>query len=118
VLLSDVPDKMSGELCVYPGSHEKMALHFAPPGVIEDVRVRGNKALPTGAGTDTLFGGAAAVHCTGRAGDVFVANYLTAHFVAPNMSPHIRYAVYFRVHAPSLEQRRATGGDATDSMVR
>ena len=27
----------------------------------------------------------------GKAGDVFLANYMTAHFVAPNTSPDIRY---------------------------
>ena len=30
-------------------------------------------------------------------GDVFFANFMTAHFIAPNTSPFIRYAIYFRV---------------------
>ena len=35
--------------------------------------------------------------CTGRAGDVFLANYMTAHLIAPNTSPNTRYAMYFRI---------------------
>eukprot|EP00469_Lotharella_globosa_P000157 CAMPEP_0167807532 /NCGR_PEP_ID=MMETSP0111_2-20121227/22605_2 /TAXON_ID=91324 /ORGANISM="Lotharella globosa, Strain CCCM811" /LENGTH=109 /DNA_ID=CAMNT_0007705445 /DNA_START=422 /DNA_END=748 /DNA_ORIENTATION=- len=37
-------------------------------------------------------------HFVGKAGDVVIVNYLTAHSVAPNRSPNIRHAVYFRVH--------------------
>lgn len=33
----------------------------------------------------------------GMPGDVFFANFMTAHFIAPNTSPFIRYAIYFRV---------------------
>ena len=56
----------------------------------------GNQALPTGKSTWQIFK-QKPCHCTGKKGDVFLANYLTAHFVAPNTSPFIRYAVYFRV---------------------
>eukprot|EP00913_Durusdinium_trenchii_P026188 g24568.t1 len=41
------------------------------------------------------------VHCTGKAGDVYIANYMTAHLVAPNTSSDIRYACYFRFKATS-----------------
>ena len=46
-------------------------------------------------------------HCIGKAGDVFIANYMTAHFVAPNTSADIRYAVYFRVHGPGFDALRS-----------
>ena len=39
---------------------------------------------------------------------------MTAHFIAPNSSPHIRYAVYFRVHGPEFDGR---GGSAPESML-
>ncbi len=54
-----------------------------------------------GATTDGLLG-QNPVHCLGHAGDAFLANYMTAHFVAPNTSPAIRYAVYFRVKGPGF----------------
>jgi len=46
---------------------------------------------------------------TARAGDVFLAHYLLAHTAAPNFSPHVRYAVYFRIAAVanSLHWREA-----------
>ena len=44
-------------------------------------------------------------NCIGKAGDVFLANYMTAHFIAPNTSPYIRYAVYFRITGPKFENK-------------
>ena len=81
VLLSDVPAPMAGELCCYPGSHLALASHLAAPGAMDALRANGNTVLPTDR-TDTLFERPAA-HCTGKAGDVFLANYMTAHFIAP-----------------------------------
>lgn len=93
------------------------------------------------------------MHCTGKAGDCFLANYMTAHLIAPvsttplfcspcaspslavaslsactygcmyntsryvnvfallgfwvqNSAPHIRYAVYFRVHGSCYDKSR------------
>ena len=86
-LLSDVPEPLSGELCVYPGSHAELAAHFAEPGKLEDLRKRGHPAFPSKA----LFK-RPVVHCTGRAGDLFLANYMTAHLIAPNTAPDVRYA--------------------------
>lgn len=36
-----------------------------------------------------------------NAGDIVLAHYQTAHSIAPNVSPHIRYCVYFRLHHSS-----------------
>jgi len=84
-LLSDVPEPMAGELCVYPGSHHALASYFANH-VDELVNLRsvGSAHLPTGQQTDALFK-RRVVHCTGKAGDVFLANYMTAHLIAPNV---------------------------------
>ena len=57
---------------------------------MEALRTEGGKHLPT-AETDALFD-RPVVHCTGRAGDLFLANYMTAHLIAPNVSPDIRFA--------------------------
>ena len=91
---------------MYPGSHAKLAAHFRREG-LEELRAHGNKVLPTGSRTDAMFGGAAPHHCVGKAGDVFIANYLTAHFIAPNTSADIRYAVYFRVYGPRFDALRS-----------
>jgi len=95
VLLSDVLEPMSGELALYPGSHEALAKWFQHSENVESVRQFGVTSLPHNK-TDDLFE-RLPVHCTGRAGDVFFLNHMTAHFVAPNTRPDVRYAVYFRL---------------------
>ena len=77
-----MPEKLSGELCVYPGSHVALAEYFKQGSHLKDLAAQGMPKLPTGAGTDQLFT-RPVVHCTGKAGDCFVANYMTAHFIAP-----------------------------------
>ena len=88
-----------GELCVYPGSHLKLAEYFQKNGLDQVYKKRG-EALPLDK-TDELFN-VPFVSCLGKAGDVFLANYMTAHFVAPNTSENIRYALYFRVNGPGF----------------
>ena len=44
------------------------------------------------------------MHCIGKAGDAFICNYMTAHFVAPNTCPNIRYACYFRIRGPAFDE--------------
>ena len=57
-------------------------------------------------------------HGTGKAGDLFVANYMTAHFIAPNTSPNIRYAVYFRVSSPNFRAKcNRKAGERYESML-
>ena len=41
-----------------------------------------------------------------KAGDVVIVNYLTAHTMACNFGPDIRYAVYFRVTVNDFERHR------------
>lgn len=96
VILSDIPEKMSGEVAFYPGSHDALAQHFRDHSgrELERVRQEGNRALPIGERTDATFGNRSPTHVTGRAGDVVIANYMTAHFVAPNTAVDVRYAVY------------------------
>jgi len=116
-LLSDVPEPMAGELCVYPGSHHALASYFANH-VDELVNLRsvGSAHLPTGQQTDALFK-RRVVHCTGKAGDVFLANYMTAHLIAPNTSADIRYAVYFRLTGPLFEAHAEGDGSHPRSML-
>ncbi|CAE7703756.1 unnamed protein product [Symbiodinium sp. CCMP2456] len=101
VLLSDTDANMSGELCCYPGSHMDLAGYFKQNGV-DDVANKGAAGLPTGQKTDSVLR-KPPIHCNGKAGDVFLANYMVAHFIAPNTSQDIRYAVYFRIRGPSFD---------------
>jgi len=101
VLLSDIKSKNSGELCCYTGSHHELARYLGSEERIKDLKKRGNVALPTGEKTDEILKGKI-WHGLGKAGDVFLANYMTAHFIAPNTSPDIRYAVYFRIKGPNF----------------
>jgi ectoine hydroxylase-related dioxygenase (phytanoyl-CoA dioxygenase family) len=41
---------------------------------------------------------------TGRAGDVVLAHYALAHAAAPNLGPHVRYAVFFRLYHADHDQ--------------
>ena len=116
VLLSDVNEKLGGELCCFPGSHMELAEYFTKKDHLSNVYQYGNQALPTGKETWKIFK-KKPVHCTGKAGDVFLANYMTAHFVAPNTSPHIRYAVYFRVSKHGVSRKGADGKHNPASML-
>jgi len=102
VLLADVTAPLSGELAVYPGSHLELAAHVAAHSLLPRLLAEGGAALPTGAATDAVLR-SAPEPILGRAGDVVLANYMCAHYVSPNGSPHVRYAVYFRVRGPAFE---------------
>ena len=116
VLLSDVPKPMAGELCVYPGSHTALAAHFkSQPARLEKLRQKGHSYLPFSE-TDRLFP-RPVVHCTGKAGDVFLCNYLVAHLIAPNASADIRYAIYIRLSGPRFDQRKPPNGGLVESML-
>jgi hypothetical protein len=85
VFLSDVPTADAGNFTVWPGSHETMAAHFRAHG------------------PDSVIGGFPQIPLpqprplTGHAGDVVLAHYALAHAVSGNASPHVRYAVFFRI---------------------
>jgi hypothetical protein len=99
------------------GSHGGLSSHLKEhPHLLEKIRTEGAEHLPTGEQTDALFR-RAAVHCTGKAGDVFLANYMTAHLIAPNTSPDIRYAVYFRLSGPRFEEGKSRQGGNVRSIL-
>jgi len=101
VYLSDVSKPDAGNLTVWPGSHLLHEQYF---------RAHGPQALLEGMPKVDL---GLPVQVTGNAGDVILAHYLLAHGVAPNTSPHTRYAVFFRVfHAMHDQQRWESMTDA------
>jgi hypothetical protein len=90
VFLEDVMTDFSGNLIVHPGGHHLMEHHFRTNGPTECERL-GQSALPKFAPLPTPR------MVKGRAGDVVICHYLMPHSVAPNLSPHLRYVVYFRL---------------------
>ena len=110
VLLNDVDEIFSGELCYYPGSHFALSDYLTTNG-FDSLFTLGASALPNGFGTDDYFY-RPPVNCIGKKGDVFILNYMTAHLVAPNTSPYIRYAVYFRISVPGYPQNNSFSAES------
>lgn len=85
VLLSDLPEPNSGNFVVLPGSHRATEAYF---------REHGPKSFLEGF---PKIEQPEPVHITGKAGDVVFCHYQLGHGIAPNVSPNIRYAVFFRL---------------------
>lgn len=94
IVLSHVDTPSAGNLVVWPGSHRVLERYF---------RERGPKSLLAGM-PDVDLGRPEPV--LARAGDVVLSHYQLAHAAGPNTSPHIRYAVHFRLKARGHDDRR------------
>jgi len=86
IMLSDVSEDFAGNLAVWPGTHRIYEQYF---------REHGPESLLNGMPLIEL---PQPVQLTGKAGDVVLCHYQLAHGVAQNISPHVRYAIYFRLH--------------------
>ncbi len=86
VALSDVNGPFAGNLTVWPGTHRLYESYFSQHGPEALLEGMPNVPLP------------GPVHLTAHAGDVMLCHYELAHTAAPNASPHVRYAIYFRAH--------------------
>lgn len=86
VMLSDLEGPYAGNLAVWPGTHQIYERYF---------QEHGPQALLDGMPTVSI---PEPVQLTGKAGDIVLCHYELAHGVAPNVSPHPRYAIYFRLH--------------------
>lgn len=90
IVLQDATEDNMGNLTVFPGSHVELQRYFEQNG-FEDVLTKGVHGLPR------LVFSRPPVQIRAQAGDCVVVNYLVAHTIAPNISPYIRYCVYFRM---------------------
>lgn len=79
---------------VFPGSHKQLESKFREPCGLDSLVLDGLPFIPLA--EPVLF-------CT-NPGDVILTHYQTAHHIAPNLSPDIRYAVYFRIYSNSREE--------------
>jgi hypothetical protein len=101
VLLSDLPDENAGNFTVWPRSHLKHEAYFREHG--PQSLMKGMPPLDIGRPKQI----------TGRAGDMILAHYLLAHGIAPNVSAHVRYAIFFRLtHVDHESQRWESMADA------
>mmetsp|Transcript_10353 Transcript_10353/g.17362 ORF Transcript_10353/g.17362 Transcript_10353/m.17362 type:complete len:474 (-) Transcript_10353:32-1453(-) len=127
VLLSDVDGPLKGNLTVYPGSHKILQDAMIEAGGPEKLFTTdpqdysGQDAMsdPQSASLKKLRKMVSKerfpkpVQIQGKAGDVIIAHYQLAHNIAPNVSPDIRYCIYFRV----THSRRKEKTYAPDAMT-
>jgi hypothetical protein len=86
VFLSDLPQPNAGNFTVWPGTHTLYETYF---------REHGPQSLLKGMPPVTL---PEPEQFLGHAGDAALVHYQIAHGIAPNLSPNIRYAVFFRLN--------------------
>lgn len=100
VLLSDLPTADRGNFMVWPGTHRAYEKYFQEHGVEKFLEGTPSIDLPE------------PQQITARAGDAVLCHYQLGHAVAPNLSPYIRYAVFFRLkHRRHDEDRSAVLAD-------
>lgn len=88
ILLNDVSRENAGNFTVWPGSHHHVEQY---------ARDHGPRILTQGRPPIDL---PQPVQVTGQAGDIIMAHYLLPHTAATNVSPYVRYGIFFRVHYP------------------
>ena len=94
IFLSDVSQNDSGNFTVWPGTHHAYEKHLQTHGV---------QALVDGAPEIDL---PSPESIKARAGDAVICHYQLGHGMVPNLSPHIRYAIFFRVSHRELDAHR------------
>jgi ectoine hydroxylase-related dioxygenase (phytanoyl-CoA dioxygenase family) len=94
VFLSDVVDQYSGNLSVWPRTHQIYEEYFKKHGPESLIEGMPKVEIPQ------------PEQILAQAGDVVFVHYQVAHGVAPNVSPHTRYAIFFRVSRHGHKHRR------------
>ena len=85
VYLSHVPQPYAGNFTVWPGTHHVYEKYFQEHGPESLLEGMPPVELPE------------PHQIIGEPGDVIIAHYQIAHTAAPNVSPHTRYAIFFRL---------------------
>lgn len=85
ILLSPLHTPYCGNFTVWPGTHLQHERYF---------RQHGPQSLLDGLPRITM---PEPVQVTGEPSTLVLAHYLLAHAAAPNVSPHVRYALFFRL---------------------
>ncbi len=94
VMLSDVNTEFAGNFSVWPGSHLLHEKYFREKG--PEALLKGMPQIDIGK----------PLQITGKAGDIVLAHYLLGHGITPNVSPHIRYMIFFRLRRHDHDSQR------------
>jgi len=105
ILLSDVPEPHCGNFTVWPGAHHRLAAYAREQGFEQLMLGKLPIELPE------------PLQITGKAGDLIFAHHLLAHGAANNLSPHIRYACFFRIWANNRPPAKETGPQYPEAML-
>lgn len=122
--LNDIPDEHCGNFTVFPGTHVAHANWFKtnqpesllnpegymarmpditkPPGV--QIKAKAGMYKITKYFFPLVSSPPPSIKLTPRTGDIIIAHYLLAHSIARNVSPNIRYALYFRVTSAKQQE--------------
>jgi len=101
IYLKDIKAENHGNFVVYPGSHNAHAEHIRKYGAGSFINELGRLKMPLSKPELQK-----PVQICVNAGDVVIANYLTAHAIACHIGPEVRYALYFRISLTDLEKHR------------
>jgi len=94
VFLSNIPNNFWGNFCVWPGTHRLFAEYFQANG------------------TESLLNGLPPIEMPepeqilAQTGDGLICHYQLAHTVVQNVSPYVRYAIFFRLAHKDHESRK------------
>jgi len=97
VFLNDTPKPDSGNFTVFPGAHTVLEKHFQNIAYSTSLyrHKRGRIILPKVEIGDQY-------QILANAGDIVVCHHQLPHRAAPNLSPNIRMAVFFRIYHKNL----------------
>lgn len=94
VFLSNTPNQFWGNFCVWPGTHHLFEKYFQEHGPESLLKGLPPISLPE------------PEQILAQTGDALICHYQLAHTVVLNVSPHIRYAVFFRLaHADHASRK-------------
>lgn len=96
VALSAVKNEWAGNLALWPGTHLLYERYFREHG-FEILRKGGKEGMPPIEETE-------AEQQMAEPGDVFLVHYQVKHGAVTNVSPHPRYAIYFRLNHVDHEE--------------
>ena len=95
ILLSELKAPYSGNFTVWPGTHHQYEAYFKEHGA-DALHKGASKGMPQ-------IDLPEPVQILGQPGDVCFTHYQLGHTAAPNVSPHVRYAVIFRLRHAARE---------------
>ena len=94
VFLSDVPHDFAGNFTVWSGTHHQYEQYFQEHGA--ETILDGMPSIDLPPPTQLRV----------QAGDVAFVHYETAHAASLNISPNVRYALFFRLHRHGHNDRK------------